>query len=157
MKILLILVFFAILAGIILRSLRSRGIQNPPSTTIDEIPSLVSLLERQAIDHTFIVFLFNLPGNNDESMPNLQYSVENRRVGLDWVLEAPQNIKDETALADFIKRNGYIVSKNDMEDVHYLRVEGEGIANLGVKILREFYHLPPDTKLELIVEGVFRE
>ena len=86
-------------------------------------------------------------------MPNLQYSMENRRVGLDWVLEAPQNIKDETAVADFIKLNGYTISK-DMEDVHYLRVEGEGIDQLGVKILRDFYHLPPDTKLELIADGV---
>lgn len=153
MKILLIVVFLVILAGIILRSLRSRGVQDPLSPTIDEIPSIVAALERKSFDGAFVVFLFTLPGNNDELLPNLQYSMENRRVGLDWVLEAPQNIKDETAVADFIKLNGYTISK-DMEDVHYLRVEGEGIDQLGVKILRDFYHLPPDTKLELIVDGV---
>lgn len=85
--------------------------------------------------------------SHHEMMPNIQYSIENGRVGLDWVLEAPQNIKDQTALADFIKRNGYTVLRNDTEDVPYLRVEGEGVADLGVKILCEFYHMQKQTKV----------
>lgn len=158
MKFLLIVLFIVILAGLILRYIRSQGaVSGPPSAKVAEIPSIVSTLERNGFGGSFVVFLFTLPGNNDEMMPNIQYSIENGRVGLDWVLEAPQNIKDQIPLADFIKRNGYIALRNDGEDVPYLRVEGKGVGDLGVKILREFYHLSPDATLELISEGVMRD
>ena len=97
--------------------------------------------------------MFSLPGNHDETLPNLQYSIENGRLGFDWVLMAPQNVKDETSLLDFIKQLGYTPSKREMNDVRYLRVEGKGAEDLGLKVLRDFYHLPPEVKLELIVEG----
>jgi hypothetical protein len=120
--------------------------------TTDQLPSIVSKLQRTGRDGSFVVFMFEIPSNHDEAVVNLQYSIENGRLGLDWVLLAPQNVKDETQLADFIKRNGYRVSKHEMNDVSYLRVEGKDIETLGVKILRDFYHLPSEMKLELIIE-----
>ena len=156
MKIFVVLVFIAIAIGLMLRYVRGLAAgSNPPSTTIDQIPSIVSSLERTGFDGSYVVFMFTLPGNNDDALPNLQYSIENKRLGLDWVLEARQNVRDEASVSEFIKRNGYTVSKV-AEDPSYLRVEGKGLDDLGIKILRDFYHLTPDTKLELIVEGVMR-
>ena len=97
--------------------------------------------------------MFSVPANDDETLPNLQYSIEDSQVGLDWVLIAPPNIKDESRLTEFIKRNGYTVSKKDVNEVSYLRVEGSGIEELGIKILRDFHKLPADTRLGLVVEG----
>ncbi len=154
MKVLVVLVFIVIAIGLMLRYVRGLAAgSNQPLTTIDQIPSIVSTLERNGFDGSYVVF--TLPGNNDDSLPNLQYSIENKRLGLDWVLEAGQNVRDEAAVSEFIKRNGYTVSKV-ADDPSYLRVEGKGLDDLGIKILRDFYHLTPDTKLELIVEGVVR-
>lgn len=154
MKVLVVLVFIVIAIGLMLRYVRGLAAgSSPPFTTIDQIPSIVSTLERTGFDGSYVVFMFTLPGNNDDALANLQYSIENKRVGLDWVLEARQNVRDEAAVSEFIKRNGYTVSKV-AQDPGYLRVEGKGIDDLGIKILRDFYHLTPDTKLELIVEGV---
>ena len=97
--------------------------------------------------------MFQIPGNNDEIFPNIQYSIENDEVGFDWVLLATQNIRDEEAVSGFLTKQGYVVKKREMNDVRFLRVEGSDIENLGVKVLRDFYHLAPDTKLELIVDG----
>ena len=121
--------------------------------TRDQIPSIVSSLERKGRDGSFVVFMFSVPGNHDELSPNLQYSIENGQLGFDWVLMAPQNIKDETQITEFIKGAGYTVSKHEVNEVSYLRVEGKDLQNLGIKILSDFYHLAPEAKLEVISEG----
>lgn len=134
--------------------LRPRGArQEPTFATRDQIPSIVSKLQQTGRDGSFVVFMFSIPGNHDETLPNLQYSIENGQLGFDWVLLAPQNIQDETLVTDFIKRLGYTLSKREMNAVPYLRIEGEAIGDLGLKILRDLYQLPSDSKLQLIVEG----
>ena len=154
MKILVPIVFGLAVIWLLAILLRSKGTgQEPTYATRDQIRSIVSRLQRTGRDGSFVVFMFSIPGNHDETLPNLQYSVEDGRLGFDWVLIAPQNIKDETAVTDFIKRFGYTSSKREMNGVHYLRFEGKGVEDLGLKILQGFYHLPSDTKLELIVEG----
>ena len=155
MKILVPIVVVVAVIGLIVVLLRSKSTsQESTFATRDQIPSIVSRLQRTGHDGSFVVFMFSIPGNHDETLPNLQYSIENGRLGFDWVLIAPQNVKDESSVTDFIKRLGYTSSKREMNDVRYLRVEGKGIEDLGLKILRDFYHLAADAKLELIVEGV---
>jgi hypothetical protein len=130
--------------------LRSKGVHQEPTYATREI---VSKLQRTGRDGSFVVFMFSIHANRDETLSNLQYSIESGHLGFDWVLLAPQNIKDERPVTDFIKRLGYTLSKREMNDVRYLRIEGKGVEDLGLKILRDFYHLPSETKLELIVEG----
>lgn len=154
MKILIpIVVAIAIiwLLVVLLRSRDSR--QEPTFATRAQIPSIVSKLQQTGRDGSFVVFIFSIPGNHDETLPNLQYSIENGQLGFDWVLVAPQNIQDETLVTDFVKRLGYTLSKREINDVPYLRIEGESVEDLGLKILRDLYQLPADTKLQLIVEG----
>ena len=133
--------------------LRPKGARRETFATRDQIPSIVSKLQLTGRDGSFVVFMFSIPGNHDETLPNLQYSIENGQLGFDWVLLAPQNIQDETLVTDFVKRLGYTSSKHEINDVPYLRIEGESIEDLGLKILRDLYQLPADTKLQLIVEG----
>lgn len=154
MKALIPIIVVVAVIWLIVVLMRSKGGgQEPTYATRDQIPSIVSKLQRTGRDGSFVVFMFSLPGNHDDTLPNLQYSIENGRLGFDWVLIAPQNVKDETSLLDFIKRLGYTPSKLEMNDVRYLRVEGKGVEDLGVKVLRDYYHLAPEVKLELIVEG----
>lgn len=148
-----ILVVVAVIWLIVILVRSQSASQKPIYATRDQLPSIVSKLQRTGRDGSFVVFMFPIPSNHDEVFPNLQYSIENGRLGFDWVLLAPQNIKDETQLADFMKRSGYTVSKLEMNDVSYLRVEGKDLEDLGIKVLRDFYHLTPETKLELITEG----
>lgn len=154
MKILLaILVVVTVICLIVVLIRSQRPSQEATYVTRDQIPSIVSKLEETGRDGSFVVFIFSVPGNHDEFFPNLQYSIEKGQLGFDWVLLAPRNIKDEAQLTEFMKRVGYTVSKREMHAVTYLRVEGKDLENLGIKILRDFYHLAPEAKLELITEG----
>ena len=154
MKVVLGLLIVGAIGWLVFTIMRSRGVtQGPTYATRDQIPSIVSKLRQTGHDGSFVVFMFSVPANDDETLPNLQYSIEDSQVGLDWVLIAPPNIEDESRLTEFIKRNGYTVSKKDVNEVSYLRVEGSGIEELGIKILRDFHKLPADTRLGLVVEG----
>jgi hypothetical protein len=154
MKILIPIVVLLAIIGLVWFLLRSKGAaQEPTYATRDQIPSIVSRLQKTGRDGSFVVFMFSIPGNHDETLPNLQYSIEKGWLGFDWVLLAPLNIKDEVPLSDFVKHLGYTVSKREMNGVSYLRIEGQAVEDVGVKILRDFYHLAPEAKLELIVEG----
>ena len=154
MKILIPIVIAIAVVWLLVVLLRSRSSrQEPTVATRDQIPSIVSKLQQTGRDGSFVVFMFSIPGNHDETLPNLQYSIENGQLGLDWVLLAPQNIQDETLVTDFVKRLGYTLSKHEINDVPYLRIEGDSLEDLGLKILRDLYQLPADTKLQLIAEG----
>jgi hypothetical protein len=154
MKILVAILVAGALIWLIIGFLRSqKDAQKPISVTREKIPYIVSQLKRTGRDGSFVVFMFSLPEIRDEVLPNLQYSIENGKLGFDWVLIAPQNVKDELKMADFIKVLGYSLTKHEMNDVQYLRVEGDGLDDLGIKILRDFYHLSSDAKLEPVTEG----
>ena len=154
MKILVPIIVVVAVIWLMVVFVRSKGAGREPTyATRDQIPSIVSKLQQTGRDGSFVVFMFSIPNNRDETLPNLQYSIETGRLGFDWVLIAPQNIKDEAPVLDFIKRLGYTASKREMNDVCHLRVEGKGIEDLGLKLLRDFYHLAPEAKLELIIEG----
>ena len=154
MKVLFTLLVVAAVIGVIVVLIRSqRPSQEATCVTRDQIPSIVSRLKQTGRDGSFVVFMFSVPGDHDEPLPNLQYSIENGQLGFDWVLAAPRNIKDEARLTQFMKGVGYTVSKHEMNAVSYLRVEGKDLENLGIKILRDYYQLAPEAKLELITEG----
>lgn len=149
-----VVIAVVLLALVLLRSKREVHARTYTThTTSEQIPSIVSKLQRTGRDGSYVVFMFSIPNNRDDTLPNLQYSIENGRLGFDWVLLAPQNVKDGPAVLDFINRLGHSASKRKMNNVHYLRAEGNGIEDLGPKILSEYYHLAPEAKLELIVEG----
>lgn len=45
------------------------------------------------------------------------------------------------------------MTEREMNNVHYLRVEGAGVDKLGTNIIVELYGIPRDAQLELITEG----
>lgn|SRR5665647_2593427 len=86
-------------------------------------------------------------------LTNLQFSIENGTVGLDWVLLEPRNIADEVRIAEFIASKGHAVTEMGINDVEYLRVEDGDICELGLSIVEEFYKMPRDADIGILVSG----
>lgn len=97
--------------------------------------------------------MFVPPGSADGDAVNLQYSVEKGVVGMDWVLLGKRNAADREKVAAFASKFGYQLDEHEMNGVHYLRMTGNGIADLGAKLIRDFYKIGPETKLDMITEG----
>jgi hypothetical protein len=152
MKIVIVISFCVIGLALLVRLVRSRIAPTYPVTARD-LPEVVSQLDRSSKDGNFAVLMFDPPGATDSESVNLQYSIERGVVGMDWVLLDPRNIADRDKIIEFASKLGYRLEAQEMNGVHYLRVTGNGILELGAKIVQDFYHIGPDTKLEIITEG----
>ena len=123
------------------------------AVTSRDIPEVVNQLQRSAKNGHFAVLMFVPPGATDGLAVNLQYSIDGGVVGLDWVLISPRNIADQEKIKAFASKLGYNLDEHEMNKTRYLRVTGNGISELGAKIIRDFYTIAPEAQLEMITEG----
>jgi hypothetical protein len=151
-KIGLIILACSIGIGLIVLLVRSR-IAPTYSVDANDIPEIISQLKRSADGGHFAVLMFVPPGSTDGAAVNLQYSMDAGIAGLDWVLISPRNVADKNKVREFASGLGFRFEEREMNKVHYLRVTGDHISELGVKIIQDFYKIDPHTKLEMITEG----
>ena len=134
------------------------GIEEPnyPLISVDQIPVLLEALCRGGGYPLYAMLMF-LPNElNDEDYVNLQYSCEDGTLGLDWILLGERNTQDKLEISTFVNNLGYTFQQYEMNEVNYLRVEGpelSELADLGMKLIREFYKLDGSGKLKLLVQG----
>jgi uncharacterized membrane protein YhaH (DUF805 family) len=130
---------------------------HPAVVSVHEIPSIVAKLDNTHTDGNYAVFLFiptEAAGDENASV-NLQWSIDNGgHLGLDWILLAPRNIADAEKIRAFASREGYQLTEHEMNDVHYLRVEGPGVTNLGMDIIEKLYGLPPYAEIGFLAHGI---
>jgi hypothetical protein len=124
-----------------------------PLVTVSRILAIVESLRNGQGDPRYAVLMF-VPADSQDGEPvNLQYSVINGVVGLDWVLLGQRNIEDQEEIAAFAKGRGHELQECEMNQVKYLRSEGPGVAQLGRDILSSFYKIGLFTEVQLLVEG----
>jgi hypothetical protein len=130
-------------------------IMTPSSVSVRQIPAVFDQLKAQHKDASWAVFVFCPSGEpaNDQTVVNLQYSVANGAIGIDWVLLSPRNIADKDKIAAFIKERHYTVSERELNGVRFLRVEDGDLVQLGMQIVGEFYHLQNDSQMEFNKDG----
>jgi hypothetical protein len=84
---------------------------------------------------------------------NIQFSIEDGEIGLDWCLLAQTNIRDREKFDRFAASLGYSSRFKVMNDVEYLRIEEGDLPSLCTKVIREMYGQAPDATLDMVVEG----
>ena len=131
---------------------RRSGGSPTKSVSVDEIAAIVSHLATLK-DGSFAVFMFDSPLSPGRDAVNLQYSVEQGAVGLDWVLLGQTNTADKEKVSAFAAQMGHPMTERVMNDVHYLRTEGRDLDMLGSNIISRFYGVPREKKLDLITDG----
>jgi hypothetical protein len=149
---------------------------------VNQIPDIVELLKAKGKEHSFAVFMFDTNvkrGDGIDDTLNLQYAVNDRKVGFEWVLLGQRNKADKDQIAKFAARRGHTVhvaaerlttSKKDRDlpprqgrkreewtvtvrTVRYLRVEDGDIAKLGVSVVTKLYKNKENDKISLLVSG----
>lgn len=124
-----------------------------PLVPVRQVPAVLKALQLGAGAIKFAVFMFVPKGRSEDDYLNLQYSVEKEAIGLDWVLLGAGNIQEQGTVQEFAKRHGHKMAKCVLDEVEYLRVEGAGLAELGMQIMSELYQFGLDDKVKLYVEG----
>lgn len=154
MKTVLLIVIVVVVLGVILAFTKKKFAATEAKVTVADIPAIFQKLEAATKDGSFAVFIFTPPGKSpaDEAI-NLQFSIEGGRVGFDWVLLGPPNVRDKDRFVQFAAKSGYKLVEREMNDVRYLRVEEGNLPRLCEATIRDFYSFPPHANLDLIPEG----
>lgn len=124
---------------------------SPPSLRMRDLPDLVRALEKEGEDGDFAALMVRAEGKNaPPSGVVIQYSVEQGRVGFDWVLLSPENLQYRERVEDFFRRRGVDLEVRTENDVSYLRSEDVRSAALGQALLNELLQVTDDEALELV-------
>jgi hypothetical protein len=150
----LVLALAAFIIVVMRRSVRTRSPQMP-SVTLREVPDILTALSSTGLDGNFAVFLFGPEGQPPASVDalNIQFSIEGGHVGIDWVLLAPLNLESQSRFVEFFERKGRPVARREQNQVKYLRVEGERLAELMREFLVSEFKVGDDQTVYLIAQG----
>lgn len=123
--------------------------------TLADIAEVFEALTAEPQDGKFAVIVFGANGAAPQVMDpyNIQFSIEDGRVGLDWILLAPLNVAAREQVATWLQRRGWDPQALEMNDVEYLRVEGGDLASLCRALLSELFGVRPTQTMYLIPEG----
>jgi hypothetical protein len=129
-------------------------VMTPSPIFVSQLPAVFSQLKSNHKNASWAAFTFCPQGEpaNDEAAVNLQYSVENGAIGLDWVLLAPRNKADKDKIVAFIKEQNYTILEREGNGVHYLRVEDGDLVQLGDKIVKSLYGLRDENELAMFTD-----
>jgi hypothetical protein len=139
------------------RSARAAGLDRlPPAVCLPDVPRIVRMLREAGSEGAFAVLLFGKNGAApaEQDALNVQFSVEDGRIGLDWVLVSPLNIAEESRVLTFLNREGRPVETRSKNGVSYLRIEDGDLAALCEVLLARLFGVAAEQKLTLLAEGM---
>ena len=147
----------AIVIAVGQRAARIAGTDQLPATVcLPDAPRVVRMVREAGKDGAFAVLTFGKNGAApaEQDALNVQFSLENGRMGLDWVLVTPLNVAEETAVLAFFNREGRPVETRSRNGVSYLRVEDGDLAALCEVLLGRVFGVTAEQKLALMAEGI---
>lgn len=154
MRNIVIIVVGVLIAGIAIAWLVRSRVAEQYVVHLSDVPKVLHQLQEQSSAGSFAVFMFSDHGKlGDENVINLQLSIENNNVGLDWVLLAPANIRDERRVQELLVARGSKPRRLTENGVTYLRVEDGNLVQLCQDIMRGLYGIKPGDAIDLLPEG----
>jgi len=149
-----LLIAAVVVASVVAIALLKLRVVKPVRVTVADLPRILATVAASTRTPTFAAFVFTTPDQpNSRDSVNLQFSLENGRVGFDWVLLAPRNIKDKDSFVEYLQRRGHSYTERKMNGVTYLRVEDGDLVQLCSDVVTRLYARPRDQPVDMIVEG----
>ncbi len=153
---LLIIIFLVVIAAMGVRAFSSPKTLDTDGglVSLDDISRLVARLEADGQDGSFWVLPIPDTAGKDGYDANLQVSIEDGAIGLDWVLIAERNVNDKAQFLKIAAEHGLEVKSLAGNGVDYLRIEeSTNIAELSKYLLQKMYNVNDTTKMQLIITG----
>lgn len=98
-------------------------------------------ISAQAVETSFAVFVIQTRGDSEEGAVEIQYSVENGKTGLDWILMSPANIEQKSRVIQYAASNGVEWQQKEMNDWLYLRIEEGDLVGLCTSLIEDLYQV----------------
>lgn len=127
---------------------------NASVAAVRDLPSLLGQLQRTGRAGSFVGVVVYDPARPDTDPMNVQFSLEEGRVGFDWLLVQQLNIDDRDRFVALLDANGYTYRTLEANGVPYLRVDHGDLGALAMRVMSDLYGLKPDDEVDLVLEGV---
>ncbi len=146
------LLVFALVVLALLAIWRFRSLPKPgqeDQVTLDQVEAVYESLHRTGSDGSFAIFL---PASSTGA-PDIQLSIQQGRVGLDWVLENAANIRGKEAFENLLDSAEASYKELEMNGVRYVRTEDRRAPELCRRVLQEIFEVDAGAPMALIVES----
>ena len=130
--------------------LRRSAMPTHAAITLNGITPVYDSLKKTGQHGSFAALI--PPSVGDEAV-NIQFSIEDGVIGLDWVLLSPINIRDRALFEELLTREGVEFAERSMNDVAYLRTTDVRAPGLCRQVLEEIYAVPNNVDIDLVIEG----
>ena len=143
----------AAIVVLILVTIGRIGTAQETVVSVSSIPEVYSKLERTGADGSFAVFIPTPQQSRSDEALNIQFSIENGVVGLDWVLISSVNIRDRDGFEDLARSKRIQLREVKSNNVRYLRTEVRDAPSLCMDVLKTLYGLAESDTVGLLVEN----
>ena len=142
MRTLIVLLIFpaAIAMYIFWRARRDRGIRRK-TIPVADVGEVFRQMSAQGVETSFAVFAIRTAGQDQDDVVEIQYSVEDGKTGLDWILMSPANIAEKPKVIQYAASRGVEWQEKEMNDWLYLRIEQGDVAALCRSLIEDLYHV----------------
>lgn len=117
---------------------------------LDTIPTILKEVADSGKQGAFATFAIE---HNDDSI-NIQFSYEDGRVGLDWVLLGEANIQDKNKFKEYLKSQHIKFKNKTLNNVSYLRVTEGDLAQICINVLVNLYGINKEDLFDVYYQGV---
>ncbi len=149
------IVVFALIALALFAIYRYRTAPKPAKgDQEDQVPlhrvgAVYESLRNTGSDGSFAVFM---PGST-AGAPDVQFSIQRGRVGLDWLLIGDANIRGQEAFEKLLDSEEASYREQELNGVRFVRTEDERAPQLCRRVLEEIFEVDPQGAVTLIVES----
>jgi hypothetical protein len=121
---------------------------------VAQVGAIFDGLSTASAEPAFAIISFTTPDRPKAiDALDLQLFRKNGRPGLDWPLSTPRNLQDEERFLAFARAAGFQPRLMETNGIRHYRIDEGDLLQLCTRVITELYDRPPETEIELIVEG----
>ena len=137
-----LIVSLLFLAGIAMyifwRTRRDQGTWRK-TIAVADVGEVFRQISVQGVETSFAVLVIQT-GEEDDAV-EIQFSVEDGRTGLDWILMSPANIEEKPKVIQYAASKGVEWQEKEMNDWLYLRIEQGDVVGLCTSLIEDLYQV----------------
>ena len=123
-----------------LRSRKARGIHRQ-LISVEDIGDVFRQISSQRVETSFAVFAIQTDQGEADGGIEIQFSVEDGRAGLDWILMSPKNIAEKQKVLQYGEARGMPWQEKEMNEWVYLRIEQGDVAGFCTSLIEDLYRV----------------
>ena len=139
-----LIVSLLFLAGIAMyifwRTRRDHGIRRK-TIAVADVGEVFRQISAQGVETSFAVFAIRTGEDDEDDAVEIQFSVEDGKTGLDWILMSPANIVEKPKVIQYAASKGIEWQEKEMNDWLYLRIEQGDVVGLCTSLIKGLYQV----------------